>query len=97
MTDRAKEALDKLIDSIADVEEHDETLATIREELDAADNAEGSWKDKYDKLSAKYKERFKEDISTPPTSQAGREEKKEESKKTEEVKVEDLDFSAKTE
>lgn len=97
MTDRAKEALDKLIDSVADVEEHDETLATIREELDAADNAEGSWKDKYDKLSAKYKERFKEDISTPPTPQAGREEKKEEKKETEDVKVEDLDFSAKTE
>lgn len=97
MTDRAKEALDKLIDSIADVEVHDETLATIREELDVADNAEGSWKAKYDDLSAKYKKRFKEDISTPPTSQADREEKKEEKKETKEVKVEDLDFSAKTE
>lgn len=97
MTDRAKEALDKLIDSIADVEEHDETLATIREELDAADNADGNWKDKYDKLSVKYKKRFKEDIATPPTAQAGREEKKEEKKETEEIKVEDLDFSGKTE
>ena len=55
------EALNELIDAVADVEEHGdaiEVLQTFAE--DRSGEADSEWKDKYVKLETEYKKRFKE-------------------------------------
>lgn len=89
------EALNELIDAVADVEEHGdaiEVLQTFAE--DRSGETDGEWKDKYEKLEAEYKKRFKERMKESATN-AGGEEKKDE--KEEKITIEDLDFNGKTE
>lgn len=89
------EALNELIDAVADVEEHGdaiEVLQTFAE--DRSGETDSEWKDKYMKLEAEYKKRFKERMKESATNTDG-EEKKDE--KEEKITVEDLDFDGKTE
>lgn len=89
------EALNELIDAVADVEEHGdaiEVLQTFAEDRSGEDDSE--WKDKYMKLEAEYKKRFKERMKESATN-TDSEEKKDE--KEEKITVEDLDFNGKTE
>lgn len=90
-----KEALSELIDAVADVEEHGdaiEVLQTFAE--DRSGETDSEWKDKYMKLEAEYKKRFKERMKESATN-TDSEEKKDE--KEEKITVEDLDFDGKTE
>lgn len=89
------EALNELIDAVADVEEHGdaiEVLQTFAE--DRSGEADSEWKDKYIKLEAEYKKRFKDRMKESATNADG-EEKKDE--KEEKITVEDLDFNGRTE
>lgn len=89
------EALNELIDAVADVEEHGdaiEVLQTFAE--DRSGETDSEWKDKYMKLEAEYKKRFKERMKESATN-TDSEEKKDE--KEEKITVEDLDFNGKTE
>lgn len=89
------EALNELIDAVADVEEHGdaiEVLQTFAE--DRSGEADSEWKDKYIKLEAEYKKRFKGRMKESATNADG-EEKKDE--KEEKITVEDLDFNGRTE
>ena len=89
------EALIELIDAVADVEEHGdaiEFLQTFAE--DRSGETDSEWKDKYMKLEAEYKKRFKERMKESATN-ADSEEKKDE--KEEKITVENLDFDGKTE
>lgn len=89
------EALNELIDAVADVEEHGdaiEVLQTFAE--DRSGETDSEWKDKYMKLEAEYKKRFKERMKESATN-TDSEEKKDE--KEEKITVEDLDFDGKTE
>ena len=89
------EALNELIDAVADVEEHGdaiEVLQTFAEDRSGEDDSE--WKDKYMKLETEYKKRFKERMKESATN-TDSEEKKDE--KEEKITVEDLDFNGKTE
>lgn len=89
------EALNELIDAVADVEEHGdaiEVLQTFVEERSG--EADSEWKDKYMKLETEYKKRFKERMKESATN-TDSEEKKDE--KEEKITVEDLDFDGKTE
>lgn len=89
------EALNELIDAVADVEEHGdaiEVLQTFAE--DRSGETDNEWKDKYEKLEAEYKKRFKECMKESATNADG-EEKKDETE--EKITVEDLDFDGKTE
>lgn len=89
------EALNELIDAVADVEEHGdaiEVLQTFTEERSG--EADSEWKDKYMKLETEYKKRFKERMKESATN-TDSEEKKDE--KEEKITVEDLDFDGKTE
>lgn len=88
-------ALNELIDAVADVEEHGdaiEVLQTFAE--DRSGETDSEWKDKYMKLEAEYKKRFKERMKESATN-TDSEEKKDE--KEEKITVEDLDFNGKTE
>jgi hypothetical protein len=89
------EALNELIDAVADVEEHGdaiEVLQTFAE--DRSGEMDSEWKDKYMKLEAEYKKRFKARMKESATN-TDSEEKKDE--KEEKITVEDLDFDGKTE
>ena len=89
------EALNELIDAVADVEEHGdaiEVLQTFAE--DRSGETDNEWKDKYEKLEAEYKKRFKERMKESAANADG-EEKKDETE--EKITVEDLDFDGKTE
>ena len=86
-----KEALSELIDAVADVEEHGDAIEVLQN-YDGETDSE--WKDKYEKLEAEYKKRFKERMKESATN-AGGEEKKDEIE--EKITVEDLDFDGKTE
>lgn len=89
------EALNELIDAVADVEEHGdaiEVLQTFAE--DRSGETDSEWKDKYMKLESEYKKRFKERMKESATN-TDSEEKKDE--KEEKITVEDLDFDGKTE
>lgn len=89
------EALNELIDAVANVEEHGdaiEVLQTFAE--DRSSETDNEWKDKYEKLEAEYKKRFKERMKESATNADG-EEKKDETE--EKITVEDLDFDGKTE
>ena len=89
-----KEALNEIIDAIADVEEHGDAIEVLQNyEGERSDETDSEWKDKYIKLEAEYKKRFKERMKASATN-TDSEEKKDE---TEEITVEDLDFDGKTE
>lgn len=88
------EALNELIDAVADVEEHGDAIEVLQNyESERSGETDGEWKDKYIKLETEYKKRFKERMKESATNTDG-EEKKDE---TEEITVEDLDFDGKTE
>lgn len=89
------EALNELIDAVADVEEHGDAIEVLQNyEGERSGETDGEWKDKYEKLEAEYKKRFKERMKESATNADG-EEKKDE--KEEKITVEDLDFNGKTE
>ena len=90
-----KEALDELIDAIANVEEHGDAIEVLQNyESERSSETDSEWKDKYTKLEAEYKKRFKERMKESATN-ADNEEKKDETE--EKITVEDLDFDGKTE
>lgn len=88
------EALNELIDAIAGVEEHGDAIEFLQNyESERSGETDSEWKDKYDKLEAEYKKRFKERMKES-TTRADEDKTKYE---TEEITVEDLDFDGKTE
>lgn len=88
------EALNELIDAVADVEEHGDAIEFLQNyEGERSGETDSEWKDKYIKLETEYKKRFKERMKESATN-SGAEEKKDE---VEEITVEDLDFDGKTE
>lgn len=90
-----KEALNEIIDAVADVEEHGDAIEVLQNyESERGGETDSEWKDKYTKLEAEYKKRFKERMKESATN-ADNEEKKDEIEK--EITVEDLDFDGKTE
>lgn len=90
-----EEALNELIDAIADVEEHGDAIETLQNyEGERSGETDSEWKDKYMKLESEYKKRFKERMKESAIN-ADDEEKK--NKKEEKITVEDLDFNGKTE
>lgn len=89
------EALNELIDAVADVEEHGDAIEVLQNyESERSGETDSEWKDKYMKLEGEYKKRFKERMKESATNTDG-EEKKDE--KEEKITVEDLDFDGKTE
>lgn len=90
-----KEALNELIDAVADVEEHGDAIEILQNyEGERDGETDSEWKDKYLKLESEYKKRFKERMKESTTN-ANNEEKKDGTE--EEITVEDLDFDGKTE
>lgn len=88
-------ALNELIDAVADVEEHGDAIEVLQTfAKDRSGETDSEWKDKYMKLEAEYKKRFKERMKESATN-TDSEEKKDE--KEEKITVEDLDFNGKTE
>lgn len=89
------EALSELIDAVANVEEHGDAIEVLQNyESERDGESDSEWKDKYEKLEAEYKKRFKERMKESATNADG-EEKKDETE--EKITVEDLDFNGKTE
>lgn len=89
------EALNELIDAVADVEEHGDAIEVLQAFTeDRSGEVDSEWKDKYMKLETEYKKRFKERMKESATN-TDSEEKKDE--KEEKITVEDLDFDGKTE
>lgn len=89
------EALNELIDAVVDVEEHGDAIEVLQNyESERSGETDSEWKDKYVKLEAEYKKRFKERMKESATN-TDSEEKKDE--KEEKITVEDLDFNGKTE
>lgn len=90
-----KEALSELIDAVADVEEHGDAIEFLQNyEGERDGETDSAWKDKYIKLEADYKKRFKERMKESGTN-SDNEEKKNETE--EKITVEDLNFDGKTE
>lgn len=90
-----EEALNELIDAVADVEEHGDAIEFLQNyESERSGETDSEWKDKYTKLETEYKKRFKERMKESATN-SDNEEKKDE--KEEKITVEDLDFNGKTE
>lgn len=90
-----EEALSELIDAVADVEEHGDAIEVLQNyESERDGESDSEWKDKYEKLEAEYKKRFKARMKESATNADG-EEKKDETE--EKITVEDLDFDGKTE
>lgn len=90
-----EEALNELIDAVADVEEHGDAIDFLQNYEDVrSGEVDSEWKDKYLKLESEYKKRFKEKM-TEGTTKAG--DKGAPKGETEEITVEDLDFDGKTE
>ena len=90
------EALNELIDAVADVEEHGDAIEFLQNYDSERDGETGTtWKDKYIKLESEYKKRFKEKMqaSANNTEKTGNTE----DDKEEKISVEDLDFNGKTE
>lgn len=89
------EALSELIDAVTDVEEHGDAIEVLQNyESERDGESDSEWKDKYEKLEAEYKKRFKARMKESATNADG-EEKKDEAE--EKITVEDLDFDGKTE
>lgn len=90
-----KEALNELIDAVADVEEHGDAIEFLQNyEDERSGETDSEWKDKYLKLESEYKKRFKEKMAEGTTRAGDKGESKDE---TEDITVEDLDFNGKTE
>lgn len=90
-----KEALDELIDAVADVEEHGDAIEVLQKyDSEKSGESESVWEEKYAKLESEYKKRFKERMKESGTKADDECEKKDE---TEEITVEDLDFDGRTE
>lgn len=90
------EALNELIDAVADVEEHGDAIEFLQNyDSERSGETDTTWKDKYAKLESEYKKRFKEKMKASATNADGRETKKDETEKK--ITVEDLDFDGKTE
>lgn len=90
------EALNELIDAVADVEEHGDAIEFLQNyDSERSGETDTTWKDKYAKLESEYKKRFKERMQSSATNTGGRETMKDE--KEEKITVEDLDFDGKTE
>lgn len=89
------EALNELIDAVADVEEHGDAIDVLQNyEGERDGETDSEWKDKYLKLESEYKKRFKERMKESAIN-ADSEEMKDE--KEEKITVEDLNFDGKTE
>ena len=89
------EALSELIDAVADVEEHGDAIEVLQNYENERDGElDSEWRDRYEKLEAEYKKRFKERMKESATN-ADVEEKKDETE--EKITVEDLEFDGKTE
>lgn len=90
------EALNELIDAVADVEEHGDAIEFLQNyDGERSGETDTTWKDKYTKLESEYKKRFKEKMQASATNTDERETKKDETEKK--ITVEDLDFDGKTE
>ena len=90
------EALNELIDAVADVEEHGDAIEFLQNyESERDGETDTTWKDKYTKLESEYKKRFKEKMQASANNTDGREVMKDETEKK--ITVEDLDFDGKTE
>ena len=90
------EALNELIDAVADVEEHGDAIEFLQNyDSERSEETDTTWKDKYTKLESEYKKRFKEKMQASATNTDERETKKDETEKK--ITVEDLDFDGKTE
>ena len=73
-----EEALNELIDAIADVEEHGDAIEFLQNYGgERSGETDSEWKDKYTKLEAEYKKRFKKGMKESATN-ADNEEKKDE-------------------
>lgn len=90
------EALNELIDAVADVEEHGDAIEFLQNyDSERSGETDTTWKDKYTKLESEYKKRFKEKMQASANNTDGRETMKDETEKK--ITVEDLDFDGKTE
>ena len=90
------EALNELIDDVADVEEHGDAIEFLQNyDSERSGETDTTWKDKYVKLESEYKKRFKEKMQSSANNTDGRETMKDETEKK--ITVEDLDFNGKTE
>ena len=90
-----REAVNELIDAVADVEEHGDAIEFLQNyKGERSGETDSEWKDKYIKLESEYKKRFKERMKESATNAGG---EKKEDKKEEKITVEDLDFDGKTE
>ena len=90
------EALNELIDAVADVEEHGDAIEFLQNyDSERSGETDTTWKDKYTKLESEYKKRFKEKMKLSATNTDDRETRKDETEKK--ITVEDLDFDGKTE
>ena len=90
------EALNELIDAVADVEEHGDAIEFLQNyDSERSGETDTTWKDKYTKLESEYKKRFKEKMQASATNTDEHETKKDETEKK--ITVEDLDFDGKTE
>ena len=90
------EALNELIDAVADVEEHGDAIEFLQNyDSERSGETDTTWKDKYTKLESEYKKRFKEKMKLSATNTDDRETMKDETEKK--ITVEDLDFDGKTE
>ena len=89
------EALNELIDAVANVEEHGDAIEFLQNyDSERSGETDTTWKDKYTKLESEYKKRFKEKMQASANNTDNRETKDETEKK---ITVEDLDFDGKTE
>lgn len=90
------EALNELIDAVADVEEHGDAIEFLQNyDSERSGETDTTWKDKYTKLESEYKKRFKEKMKASANNTDAGETKKDETEKK--ITVEDLDFNGKTE
>ena len=90
------EALNELIDAVADVEEHGDAIEFLQNyESERDGGTDTTWKDKYTKLESEYKKRFKEKMKASANNTDGREVMEDKTEKK--ITVEDLDFDGKTE
>lgn len=90
-----KEALNELIDAVADVEEHGDAIEFLQNyEGERSGETDSEWEEKYKKLESEYKKRFKEKMTEGTTKADDKGVPKNE---TEEITVEDLEFDGKTE
>lgn len=87
-----EEALGMIVDAVSDVEGLEDAFDVVRTAGKRETNTDNEdYKTKYEDLKAKYKKRFKDEITSTPEPQTSTEtvDKK--------LTIEDLDFDARTE